>query len=538
MRWFGQKSKSHKASDAKVPEQLDFPARAYVYRTAPEKVGRVQTAGRVPGDFDGFTTTHDLEDMVAKTCGGGTYRCKCNKSDDPKVHVGYHEFTIPGAPLMDGEPVAQPTGEETTGRGVPKIEKEIELEEAQTRLDEVKAKRKKRQEELGLAEGAMLDDDGTIVPSPISSDPVVIQLQAQLKHMEDMLVRKDREMDEERHRRELEGIESKFAQQIESLKSNSGGGVQAAQMEAIKAVITAGQQQTQAVLQSQSDLMKVMMSNDRSGGLSDRVDKLMDKLFDTKADASKNLLDMAKEGFNVGLMMAKGGEQTPASLTDVAREVSDRVLDIVGEFVRQRGEMGKDALAKHIQMATQKIVGQLSRQIAPGARLAVRGGVPAESAMPSPGIAALPPGSPQLSDADLRQRVDAVLKAFLYDIEHKSETWKAVVAQQIPPEEIAKIGALTFENISAYAAAHGSPELLQQVGFKLAGLGASTDEERAAVAQLDPNARASATVEAEEGIVDGAGTDESDDEEEIDDDAGQAPEDVAPPNPPRRSRRR
>jgi hypothetical protein len=100
---FAKKNKD----SAGVPETSDVPLKAYVYRDLPEKWNGVSTCGRVFGNFDAhdFYDIYTLEEMVAKACGGGTYRCKVVKSGETKTHIGYHRFVIPGEVLINGEPI-------------------------------------------------------------------------------------------------------------------------------------------------------------------------------------------------------------------------------------------------------------------------------------------------------------------------------------------------------------------------------------------------------------------------------------------------
>lgn len=485
MKFFG-KSKKAKVEETPIPETSEFPLKAYVYRLLPEKVGKIQVAGRVPGDFDGFQAAQDLEDMVAKICGGGTYRCKVVKSGDTKQHVGYHCFVIPGSPMMDGEPVDEHRAEKerAEAKKVEKIEEEIEVEEAQSRLDETKAKRRQKQRTLGLIDGDD-DDDAPATPTfgmPGFEDPRIAQLLAAQQAMEKRLEEKDREMLTSRHEAEMRSLRDEMNRKLEMVSAKKGddgsvGVMMTSQMEAIKAMMASSQAQTSAMLSSNSEMIKLIMSRDPSTGINDRVDRLVEKLLDSKSSTGKEVMEAMKESFNTGIMMARGGEQTPTTMTDVAREFSGRVLDIVGDFMHQKGQMTKEAMAQEIQKATSRVVGDLKKSLLPQAvrnRVLPPGAVPAGTAMPDGETAS---AGPPISREELKNRVDKVMVAFLSDIANGTEEWKAVAQAQIPPDELRRIGEFTFDNVAQYSMVHGSPDLVRQVMAKLMEMGAVTAEQ-------------------------------------------------------------
>jgi hypothetical protein len=496
MGLFGGKKKG-KEKESGIPEVSDFPLKAYVYRLLPEKVGKIQLAGRIPGDFDDFTTQQDLEDMVARVCGGGTYRCKCVKKGETKTHVGYHTFTIPGAPLFDGQPIdgePRSSKKEEPDR-VNKIESEIEIEEAQARLDETRARRAAKRKQMGL-DGDDDDDDTPTMPHfgmPGVETPEIAQLKANMKMLEKRLEDKDREMERERHRADMEKIKSENTAAIDALKaevrnSNKGQGsdgvtaIVQAQASSVNAMLQASQQQTQAILTANSELIKAIMGRDPASGINERVDKLVDKLFDLKGNTSQEHLEIMKESFQTGIMMAKGGESAPTTRVDVARDFSGKVLDTVQEYMRQKGAMSKETLAQEIQKAAAGVVNQVKRSL-PLANLTGRpalppGGQPAmRREAPAPAMAA----SSTLSTEEIRQRVDKVMLAALYDIENETETWEEIARREIPPEDQARLGDFSFETVALYALRHGSPEIVQKVLAKLQEIGALTAEQATAL---------------------------------------------------------
>lgn len=526
---FGKgKGKKKDQDDTPIPEVSAFPLKAYVYRLQPEKIGKIQVAGRIQGDFDGWTSAQDLEDMVGKLCGAGTYRCKVVKSGETKTHIGYHSFTLTGTTLVDGSPVDEKVERSRADANkVSKIEEEIEIEEAQARLDETKARRTAKQRQLGL-----LDDDGDDEETPAPQfgatgfeDPRVATLLASQKLLEQRLEQKDRESLAQRHEAEMKSMRDEMMRKIEMVtmqgKGDGGIGVMlSAQMEAIKAMMASNQQSTQAMMNSNSEMIKLIMSRDPSTGINERVDRLVEKLLDAKSSTGKEQLDIMKESFQTGILMAKGGEQAPTSMADVAREFSGRVLDIVGEFAHQKGQMTKEALAQEIQKATASVVNGLKAQLVPQAlmrRALPPGAIPAGDAMPTP-------SEPSVNRDELRARVDKIMVAFLDDIEHGTENWKSVSRAQIPASELQRIGEFSFDNVAQYAMRHGSQALVRQVMDKLQSMGAVTSQQATmllatygieaspAVAPSEPqNERASAPIEGDE--------DEGDDEGDEGDDA-------------------
>lgn len=485
---FGKKKK--KASEEGIPDSSEFPLKAYVYRLLPEKVGKKQVAGRLSGDFDGFTSAQDLEDMVAKIHGGGTYRCKVVKSKETKTHIGYHNFVIPGAPMLNGTEISEDEPEKTSAKhagtdAVQKIERDIQIEEAQAKLDEAKAQRARKQKSLGMLDDDDDDDDAAqTVGMPGMEDQRVVQMSLQMKALEKRLEDKDREMERDRHRTELAQLKADMDRKFDSIvlqsKSTSGGDMMAAQMKAIESVVNAGQSQTAAMLASNSELIKVMMSRDPSSGINDRVDRLVEKLIDTKSSIGKEQMETMKEAFQTGIMMAKGGEASPTSLADVAREFSGRLLDVVGEFIRQKGAMSKEVLAQEIQKATGSVIAQVKRQMVPMAqrpRVLPPGGMAAE---PEP--AQVPQArQSNLSSEELRNRVDKIMIAFLNDVQNNTEEWKEVARAQIPPEDLATMGEFTFDNVAQYAMRYGSPDVVQRVIGKLQEAGVFTAEQAAMI---------------------------------------------------------
>lgn len=470
-----------KEQEEAAPEAYEFPCRAYAYRLLPEKAGGRQIAGRLTGDFDGFYTLQDLEDLIAKVHGGGTYRCKVVKSDDTTHYLTYHTFKVPGSPIFEGSILALESEPESKRREgddpVAKIEKTIQVEEAETKLDEIRARRRAKAKALGMVEG---DDDETPSPFPVPGqfeDPRVTQLLAAQEDMRRRLEEKDRQMMAERHEAELRTLREEMTRKIESVSARPDSGIGtmlSAQMEAIKAMMASSQQSTQAMLSSNSEMIKLIMSRDPSTGINDRVDRLVEKLLDSKSSTGKEVMEAMKESFQTGIMMARGGEQAPTSMADVAREFSGRVLDIVGDFMRQKGEMSKEALAQEIQKATSKVVDGVRRQLAPLATARHRlppGGIPASEAMPAPAGQAGPP------DDALRAQVDKVMEAFLRDIENGTETWQQVAQEAIPASEMAKIGEFTFENIARFAMQHGSPELVRRVMIRLQEISNKVEQE-------------------------------------------------------------
>jgi hypothetical protein len=485
MAWFGNK-KGGKEDDQPIPQVSEVPLKAYVYRLLPEKVGKVQVAGRVPGDFDGWTMQQDLEDMVAKECGGGTYRCKVVVSKDTKHHIGYHKFTIPGAPLNEGRPIdEEPRSDKAPkvdANKIDKIEAEIEETNAQARLDEARATRVAKQRDLGIIPK---DDDGEEMPvtsfsAPGFEDPRITQLMANQKALEARLEAKDREMMLVQHESEMRALRDEMNRKIDMLSQNQkgDGGIGAivtAQMDATKAMLAASQQSTQAMLQSQSEMIKLVMSRDPNTGVNERVDKLVERLLDAKSAEGKATMDLVKEGWQTGLLMGRGGEQAPTSMVDVARDFSGRVLDIVGEFMRQKGKMSESAMKDAVHSVASRVVDGLRRGAAaqlPTVR-ALPGAIPAGTAMPAPVSAPAPASGTPLSRDELCARVDKVMVAFLHDIGTQGvETWPAVAKAEIPPDELQRIGSLEFQPIAQYCMTHGSPALVRKVIAQLVAVGA------------------------------------------------------------------
>ena len=328
---------------------------------------------------------------------------------------------------------------------------------------------------------------------PGFEDPRVTALLASQKAMEKRLEEKDREMERERHKADIEKMQAESRREMEKLraeiaasannKGSTGGEMMAAQMKAIEAVVNAGQSQTAAMLASNSELIKVMMSRDPSAGINDRVDKLVDRLLANNSSGTKEQLEIMKESFNTGIMMAKGGESAPTSMADVAREFSGKVLDTAQEFIRQKGSMSKEVLAQEIQKAVGTVMNNIKGRLpiaalTGGARALPPGGQPA---MPRTVAPTPQPAASILSTEEIRNRVDKVMVVFLEDMQNETENWPAVAQQQIPPEDYARLrdadGSVTFENVAMYAMSHGSPNMVQQVLAKLEEIGALTPEQ-------------------------------------------------------------
>lgn len=500
------KEKKKEEKESAIPDPAEFPMKAYVYRLQPERFGKLQLAGRISGDYDGFFTPQELEDLVTKLNGGGTYRCKVVKSGETKTHLGYHNFTAPGNPLIDGDEIDQEKEHKKREElnKVNKIEEEIETEEAAARLDEVKARRRAKQKQLGLIDDPTDDDDDSSSAQfnvPGYESPEMAGLKAQLKALEHKLEEKDRQSLLEKHQMEMKSLRDEMTHRIEQLtnqQKNNGnndnvGSMMGAQMEAIKSIISAGQANTQAMLSSNAEMMKLIMSRDPSAGINDRVDKLVEKLLDSKSSTGKEVMEAMKESFNTGIMMAKGGEQTPTSMADVAREFSTGVLGIVGEFMKQKGSMSKEVLAQEIQKAAGKAINDIKRRMVPQMghhrphHQLGDGGVPAGQAMPATQQneqgAQHPPADAgkSLSVAELRARVDKVMEAFIEDMNNGTENWKGVAMQQIPQSELQRIGEFNFENVAQYTIVHGSPEVVERVLSKLKDMGLIDDDQASAI---------------------------------------------------------
>lgn len=489
-------SKVKAKEDSGIPESSDFPLKAYVYRLQPERLGKIQLAGRIQGDYDGFTTPPELEDMVAKLNGGGTYRCKCVKSGETKTHIGYHNFTVPGAPLIDGEEIDQ--DKEVKRREehnrVNKIEEEIEQEEAAARLDEVRARRRAKQKQLGLIDDEDDDDDvGSSVAQLQTANyesPDVVAMKAQLKALEQKLEEKDRQSLMEKHQMEMKALRDEMTHRMEQiqLQSNSKkdggtGEIIAAQMKAVEAMLQAGQQQTQAMLNSNTELIKAMLGRDPTAGTNERIDKLIERLLNSNSSNGKEVMEVMKESFNTGIMMARGGEQAPTSMADVAREFSTGVLGVVGKFMEQKGSMSKEVLAQEIQKATRNVVNDIKRRMMPTPLSHQRGqlaggGVPAGQAMPSNAQPAEPAqGQGALTVEELRARVDKVMETFIDDMTNNTENWQEVALRLIPRSELERIGEFNFNNVAQYAMTHGSPLVVQKVIAKFQEIGLIDDEQ-------------------------------------------------------------
>jgi hypothetical protein len=557
MSIFGKAKKGSKKDRKELPEVIENPMKGYVYRTSPQKVGKVQVGGRMSGDYEGWSTVQELEDRVEQTCGGGTYDVKCFQTVNGQIeYAGNHTFTIPGKPMVDGNRVGGKSDDDDDedkhkkASTVDRIQEQIEEEEAQARLDEARARRKSRLKEAGLMEDEDDPNPQFQMPAPNQEDPRVAMLTEQLNQMRtEMRIeseRRDREAERERHNREIDALKTSQERQIEDLKrlisekKDNGSGAMAAQMEAIKAVITAGQEQTRAMMQSNSELVKVMLSKDTATPMNERIDRLMEKLIDNRASGGKEQMEIMREAFQTGIQMARGGDAAPTTMADVAKEFGARLMDIVGEYSRSRGNMSEEVITNKIKQASESVAQNVIGRLAP----ALKAGLPAPQqpgAIPAASAAAQAPAASETEEIpvtpELRAAVDKVIEAFLKDLDSgdQSQTWVRVAKEVIPAEVLASIGPLSYENLTEFAFRYGSPEVVSRAMIALAQLGAETDEEKAVVDQM---AQRASTTEHNPSIPSVGPVDIFDQDADEDEEPAAPTQPVEPPKKQQRKTRR
>jgi hypothetical protein len=172
-------------------------------------------------------------------------------------------------------------------------------------------------------------------------------------------------------------------------------------------------------------------------------------------------------------------------------------MDIVGEYTRGKGAVTEDMIRQKVAEASNVVVRNVMQRLGPQLKQAglpapQPGAIPAASAA-APAEATADQGEEVPHTPELQAAVDAVIEAFLEDVEKGVQTgrWVTIAKQRIPAEVLASISPLTQENLQQFAFEHGSPEVVTKAVVVLTKLGAESPEEHAVADQIAEKAAVS-----------------------------------------------
>ncbi|HEC61901.1 MAG TPA: hypothetical protein ENI27_06560 [bacterium] len=440
-----------------LPEVSDEPLCAYVKRLEPESIGKTKIAGKVQGEFVGFFTPDQLEEMVTDVAGGGTFSCRVVRDAKRDQYVGYHKFLVAGPVKVNGEIVEEQKHTKGSSSKAEKIQEEIEAEQAKMEMDGIKAERERRRSML--TEGA--------------SD-----LNEKIEMLEQQIQSRD---EKERERERWEPLKEQLRDvklELSQLRSGGNDGGAAAQVEAIKSMVQSGQEGMRVMVQamennrtasqdSMTKLMEMMFAKSDSSGDQERTDKLVEKLIDAKSESVGKIMEVMKDSFSTGMMMASGklpNEGGPTTVTDVVKTFTDRVCDIVGEYMKmkQGGQVTEEAIRSEIGSVVQEAMKQLNPTVNPAVNPAAKRLSEGQSQPPS-----------------VRKAMDKVLNTFLEDARRGqiTDNWVSVAKSILPVDIVGELNRCVQKNdlkgLYALMSAHGSKNLVKEVVAHFTNLQAS-----------------------------------------------------------------
>jgi len=402
------------------------------------------------------------------------------KKDEKKVPpavsetpmVAYVERTVPVT--RNGEPIGKQEIARGGKKGETNIQAEIENTKNQIELDIIQAKRRKKQEEL--------EHDNEEEPMDIDVDSLREQVTDQISQAIDglkevMLQKNEQDQQKQQHRELLEAIKT---------QSPSQG-----PMDAIKEIITAGAESNRAILsamdsnrkeantaiagvlatmQSKSDSLIQMFLTQMNQHVQTQMTTFQ-QLNEVRGDSAQKSIDLMKETLSMGVALGMGRDVDgqPKTITDVLAGFSDKVADIAGELLKQRGgekltkEGLKDIMGRVAKKAVARTKSEMSKQITGPQASGIPGAQPAERPTAEAGpTAVVEPVVSGFEPNDLqRSAMNSAIREWIKDMEERSDVDSAAWIQ---------IGnrTLPMDMLQEFMAAQGNPEqwrgILQKYG--------------------------------------------------------------------------
>ncbi len=453
-------------SRKKVPDYNEKELFAYLRRIEPKVINGKRVDGKVSGEFEGFHSTDELEQMVSDVCGGGEYSAKLHEAEDKSKYIGSHRFRVSGAVKQDGTVVEEKKSRKTEKQT--EVEKEIADIKAKSALYEAKVEADKHKQDLFHKS----DDDNELSPQ-------ISGLQTMINEQKEEMDRLRKEMLEREEKRHEDDKFKELRDSIESLKNNSGGSDTAAvQMEAIKSVINSGQEQMRVMLSAidsnrketterMSEILKLMLTKSDSSGdaiaaSQARMDSLMDKLLDAKTASSDQTLATMRDAWKAGLSMGQGKspeDSGPTTAVDVAMVFTEKLSSVLGDYMKlKNNDSSSEAIKKEIGPAVQRVIQQLGPTMA----------------NPPVKTQAATPGGSGTDKASVRKTMDKVLAAFIQKARGNEITeewitnqWMSLAIELLPAEIVARItNCMRTSNVNGLFSIideYGSPDLAGEV---------------------------------------------------------------------------
>lgn len=471
---FGREKK--KKDEKKVPPAVsETPMVAYVERTVPVTWRGIKVNGNLPeGPFRNILSIVELEERVAAVAGGHDFIVKFHEQGNTAEYLGSHQFSVADDPMRNGEPIGKQEIARGGKKGETNIQAEIENTKNQIELDIIQAKRRKKQEEL--------EHDNEEEPMDIDIDSVREEFTDQIGQAinglkEVMLQKNEQDQQKQQHRELLEAIKT---------QSPSQG-----PMDAIKEIITAGAESNRAILsamdsnrkeantaiagvlatmQSKSDSLIQMFLTQMNQHVQTQMTTFQ-QLNEVRGDSAQKSIDLMKETLSMGVALGMGRDVDgqPKTITDVLAGFSDKVADIAGELLKQRGgekltkEGLKDIMGRVAKKAVARTKSEMSKQITGPQASGIPGAQPAERPTAEAGpTAVVEPVVSGFEPNDLqRSAMNSAIREWIKDMEERSDVDSAAWIQ---------IGnrTLPMDMLQEFMAAQGNPEqwrgILQKYG--------------------------------------------------------------------------
>lgn len=432
---------------------------AYVDRISPKTFRGKDVAGRVGSGYDSIKNLREeLEPLIARDFGGGSYGAKLFENDNRDNYVGYHTFKIAGDPLMDGKEIPL-EGEEVGGK-----KKMSKVDEINAQTAALKAQKEEAQAERELRKARVgLDDD---------AEPPVVFDQGNSETVEllrEFMAKQDKQAEDAKFERMLLAQAENTRMILETIKprEDSGGGV----LEAIRMLMES----------SQANITHMMELSSKSEA---RTNDILMTMLSDKSSTSREVMAMFPKFIEMSIMMREGKvpgqEEEDIAPMALAAKVIGRAADSFDHYLETKAGVSEE----EEEVDEDLVKNVVAEQIAASRRMQA------------------PPEDPQQQQrragaarhAKIGKAVNGILNRIMEEVSsgvpQEKQTWQRLAQETLPGDVLARFMSAQNDEteLEALILKYASEEVYAKLQRVLSGAQQKQAARQGAVAARAPKA--------------------------------------------------